>query len=227
MTLTINSKVGEWVALNSDYAAVFDKNKIDFCCGGGVSLAEVCKAKGIDIETLLAELDEIKISSNVTQLDQLELTELVDYVQREFHEEIRVQIPKIQSYLDKVIAAHGENHKELFQVKELIDEGFNDLLHHMEKEEEVLFPLVKGLMRDPKDDFILRPIAVMECEHDNEGDRYRKIAKLTNNYGVPEDTCNSYRYLFELLKKFEQRLHLHIHTENNILFPKIKNIFQN
>jgi regulator of cell morphogenesis and NO signaling len=61
---------------------------------------------------------------------------------------------------------------------------------------------------------------MMHHEHDAEGERFRKIAELTNNYTPPTDACNTYRVTFLMLKEFEEDLHLHIHLENNILFPK-------
>jgi len=36
---------------------------------------------------------------------------------------------------------------------------------------------------------------------------------------LPPDACNSYTYLFDKIKEFEQDLFMHIHLENNILFP--------
>lgn len=225
MTLTEKSKVGEWVAENIQYAEVFDKNKIDFCCGGSKTLEDVCKSRGIESKTLITELNTIAPVINIVNPNALELPELTGYIEKEFHDEIRIQIPLIYSYIEKVCFAHGANHSELFVIKELLQEGFEDLLDHLDKEEQILFPLVRELGKKLTDDFILKPIAVMECEHDNEGERYNRIAELTNQYVVPDDGCNSYKYLYELLRKFEQRLHLHIHIENNILFPKIKNHF--
>ena len=64
------------------------------------------------------------------------------------------------------------------------------------------------------------PIAMMHEEHDAEGERFRSIAALTNQYIVPADGCNTYRVSLGLLREFEEDLHLHIHLENNILFPK-------
>ena len=227
MTLTIKSKIGEWVAENIQYATVFDENKIDFCCGGNKSLEEVCKSQGIDANIVMAALNTVKNLKNSDNANDMELAELTEYIQKEFHEEIRTQIPTIQNFIDKVCTAHGDKYNELFEIKEILKEGFEDLLHHMEKEEQVLFPLVRNLTKDTMDKFILNPIAMMECEHNHEGERYKKIAKMTNNYIAPEDACHSFIYLYKLLKDFEQRLHLHIHIENNILFPKIKKLFQN
>lgn len=60
----------------------------------------------------------------------------------------------------------------------------------------------------------------MKHEHDTEGERFRQIAKLSNNYTPPEDACNTCKVVFAMLQEFEEDLHMHIHLENNIVFPK-------
>jgi regulator of cell morphogenesis and NO signaling len=63
-------------------------------------------------------------------------------------------------------------------------------------------------------------ITLMEDDHTVEGDRFRTISDLTDNYNPPADACNTYRVTLSLLQEFEENLHRHIHLENNILFPK-------
>jgi regulator of cell morphogenesis and NO signaling len=99
----------------------------------------------------------------------------------------------------------------------------------MKKEELILFPFVRKMakakhsntkLEKPHFGTIENPIQMMMNEHTTEGERFRKIEELSNNYTPPHDACNTYRVTFALLKEFEQDLHLHIHLENNILFPK-------
>ena len=61
---------------------------------------------------------------------------------------------------------------------------------------------------------------MMEHEHESVGKSLEKIRELTNNYSLPEDSCASYAFLFKALEDFESDLHIHVHLENNILFPK-------
>lgn len=100
---------------------------------------------------------------------------------------------------------------------------------HLKKEELILFPFVKKLVaaklkqtavESPQFQTVENPIETMMQEHDNEGERFREIAELTNNYNPPADACNTYRVAFAMLEEFEKDLHLHIHLENNILFPR-------
>ncbi|MCK6650050.1 MAG: hemerythrin domain-containing protein, partial [Bacteroidia bacterium] len=123
----------------------------------------------------------------------------------------------------------GSGHSELFKIKELFLESASDLAAHMKKEELILFPFIRklvatekdpSLFSQPKFGSIKNPIEMMKHDHDTEGERFRQIAELSNNYKAPSDGCNTYKVTFSLLKEFEDDLHLHIHLENNILFPK-------
>ena len=135
----------------------------------------------------------------------------------------------ILPFLDKLGKVHGAGHPELFEINELFKGCAGELAQHMKKEELILFPFVKKMVAASLTDELIvqphfgtvqNPIAMMMEEHDNEGERFRKIALLTNNYTPPADACNTYRVTFSMLEEFEQDLHKHIHLENNILFPK-------
>ena len=124
---------------------------------------------------------------------------------------------------------HGERHPELFEINQLFIDVANELAQHMKKEELVLFPRIKKMVQHLENKTLLEParfgtiqnpISMMEHEHDNAGEIFRSIQELTNNYTPPEDACNTYKVTFSMLDEFEKDLHLHIHLENNILFPK-------
>jgi regulator of cell morphogenesis and NO signaling len=99
----------------------------------------------------------------------------------------------------------------------------------MEKEEQVLFPYIHRLEllgnehRDaPRPHFgsVANPISMMEDEHEAVGELLGEIRKLSGDYTPPPDSCNTFKALYAGLKDFESDLFLHIHLENNILFPK-------
>ena len=129
-------------------------------------------------------------------------------------------------FLHKVVKVHGDKHPELIEIEKLFNECAIELTTHMQKEEMILFPFVRKMVTGaesiatPIFGTVQNPIKMMMHEHENEGDRFRKIAALTNNYTAPADACNTYTVTYLLLQEFEEDLHLHIHLENNILFPK-------
>ncbi|MEJ7798972.1 MAG: hypothetical protein WKF60_00535 [Ilumatobacter sp.] len=47
------------------------------------------------------------------------------------------------------------------------------------------------------------------------------MRELTDGYTTPPDGCASYTALFAGLEALEFDTHLHIHKENNLLFPTV------
>lgn len=226
-----NKTIGSFVADDFRTAAVFSKYKIDFCCKGNRTVTEVCEKQNIDADILLQSVYEVLQSENNGSIDfnSWPLDLLADYIEKTHHRYVEEKSNVLLPFLDKLCKVHGANHPELFKINELFKGCAEELSQHMKKEELVLFPFVKRMVKTKESDGILQqpsfgtvsnPIAMMMHEHDNEGERFRAIAELTNNYTPPADACTTYRVTFAMLKEFEEDLHKHIHLENNILFPK-------
>ncbi|MEL0455599.1 iron-sulfur cluster repair di-iron protein [Flavobacteriaceae bacterium SZ-1-7] len=230
-------QIGQFVADDYRTAAVFSRYGIDFCCKGQRTIEEVCNKKDIDASQLLDEL-EVQLNSKTDQTIDYKswpLDLLVDYIEKKHHRYVEEKIPVLLQFLNKLCKVHGERHPELFKINELFKESATDLAAHMKKEELILFPFVKKMVaakigettiRTPKFGAVVNPIEMMKQEHDNEGERFRQIAQLTNHYSPPQDACNTYQVTYAMLQEFEQDLHLHIHLENNILFPKAMKLEQ-
>lgn len=230
MNINSDTLIAEIVAENYNTATIFKKYAIDFCCNGNRSLKQVSKEKNIDLSLLLTEI--LGIDNNVTSLDNYQnwdIDFLSDYVYQNHHLYIEKKGPEIIAYLEKLCKVHGDKHSELFEITTLFKKAVGDLTTHMKKEELILFPFIKKIakayknnekLQEPPFGSINNPINMMHLEHDNEGERFRKIAELSNNYQPPKDGCNTYKIAFILLKEFEEDLHKHIHIENNILFKK-------
>ena len=132
---------------------------------------------------------------------------------------------RLAELIDKVAGHHGERHPELFDLRKTFARLHNELDLHLLKEERVLFPLVKQLeaahqMIAMHCGSVANPIRVMEHEHDDAGTALRQIRDLTRDFQVPADGCSSWKALCHGLAALETDLHLHIHKENNILFPR-------
>lgn len=227
----VKKQIGEWVAEDFRTAAVFSKYKIDFCCNGNRSITEACAKKAINSDALLLELEQVTNTTRNETIDykSWSLDLLIDYIEKKHHRYVSEKIPVLKQFLNKLCKVHGERHPELVTINELFTASAGELTMHMKKEELILFPFVKKLVKaniegnlvnSPQFETVENPIAGMMKEHDNEGARFRKIAKLTNDYTPPSDACNTYKVTFAMLHEFEKDLHLHIHLENNILFPK-------
>lgn len=232
MNINPNTLVSDIVSENYKTAETFKLYGIDFCCNGNRSLQEVSEKKQIDLSILISKIkndNEKSINTNHENFQNWELDFLSDYIYQNHHTYIERKGPEILAYLNKISSVHGKNHPELYEVALLFKEALDDLTIHMKKEELILFPYIKKIANSHKNNehlstppfsSISNPIEAMHNDHDNEGERFRKISELTNNYKIPNDACNTYKIAFSLLKDFEEDLHKHIHLENNILFKR-------
>ena len=231
MNFQENNIKGELVAQDYRAAAVFKKYGIDFCCQGNRTIEDACVAKNLDSKLVVTDLNSINqvSSEGTTDYKSWPIDLLADYIEKKHHRYVEEKTQEIQPYLDKICRVHGERHPELFEINEHFNAAAGELATHMKKEELVLFPFVRKMAKAKQENTVPdtphfgtveNPIQMMMNEHTTEGERFRKIETLSNNYTPPQDACNTYRVTFALLKEFEQDLHLHIHLENNILFPK-------
>ena len=222
--------IGELVAQNDKTASVFKKFKIDFCCNGNRTISEACERKKLDPSQLINELRNtiINVEQNI-DFNSWELDLLADYIEKTHHRYVLTKIEEIKPYLNKVTRVHGEHNPELKEIEILFNQSAQELSQHLQKEEMILFPFIRNMVNSKMEEKPLffphfgtveNPIAMMKHEHQNEGERFEKIAELSNQYTPPSHACNTYRVTFALLKEFEDNLHQHIHLENNILFPK-------
>lgn len=226
-----DKSIGAYVAEDYRTASVFKKYGIDFCCQGNRSINDACKTEKIDANLVLKDLNEIVKVNNESASDYKtwQLDELSDYIVKKHHKYVEEKSMEIKPYLKKICEVHGERHPELFEINELFNASADILAQHMKKEELLLFPFIHKMAKAkregtkidaPSFGSIENPIMMMEAEHTLEGDRFRKIDELTKHFTVPADGCNTYKVTIAMLKEFEEDLHLHIHLENNILFPK-------
>ncbi|MBN2893294.1 MAG: iron-sulfur cluster repair di-iron protein [Bacteroidales bacterium] len=230
MEITSDSLVSEIVRENFKTAQIFEENNIDFCCGGNISLNEASERANINVEELISLIKPALTEQDRDSkfIENMPLDHLCNYIEGTHHAYINEQAPFIQQKLDKLCNVHGDNHPELFEVKELFDRAVGNLTAHMKKEELILFPYIRNLVKFKSgqlDDVpgmgnIMGPISVMMQEHDIEGERFRQMNEITNRYTTPADGCNTYEVTYKALKDFEKDLHRHIHLENNILFTK-------
>ncbi|WP_285058880.1 iron-sulfur cluster repair di-iron protein [Pedobacter ginsengisoli] len=230
MHITKQTIIGELVAREYRTASVFKENGIDFCCNGNRTIQEACNQKQIESDGLIAHLESLKDqdSGSSVNYNSWPLDLLADYIEKIHHRYVQKSIQEISTFLEKIVSVHGKAHPELSTIAQLFADSAGELTAHMKKEELILFPYIRQLEQAKHSATKLQaafgsvqhPIRMMMHEHDTEGERFRKINALTGSYHAPLDACNTYKVTYSLLKEFEDDLHLHIHLENNILFPK-------
>ncbi len=218
-------QIGEIVTDDFRAAEIFKNAGIDFCCGGKKSLGEACKESGANPDFLISELEEMSNTpaGNTHNFKDWDLGFMADYIINTHHKFVLKNLPELVFYTQKIAKVHGSHHNELLEVAELFTEINKELLQHLQKEEDVLFPAIKKAQKENDDssrEIIKSEILRMSKEHEFAGGAMDKIRILTANYKVPEDACNTYSVSLKLLEQFEDDLHVHVHLENNILYPK-------
>ena len=217
--------IGEIVTADFRAAGIFKNAGIDFCCGGDKSLEQACREKNTDPATIKHQLLELgKTAINQSQnYNDWNIGFLADYIVNTHHSYVKRSLPDLVFYTNKIQSVHGVNHPELNEIAVLVENINAELLQHLQKEEQVLFPAIKEAIQTNLPEtkaIIISEIERMKGEHEFAGGAMDKINVLTSGYLVPEDGCNSYKVALHLLSQFEDDLHTHVHLENNILYPK-------
>ena len=232
MKIASDITVGEVVKMNFRTASFFQSYHIDYCCGGKQLLTDACNNAGVLVEDALKQLTLLleQQDSDTLYIQNLQPDELADYIVKRHHAYVRTNIPVILQNLLKICEKHGEHHPELYEINEMFNTAAGNLSMHMQKEEMILFPYIRklseakrgsGEYHQPPFETVSNPIEMMISEHQQEGDRFDMISKLSGNYNVPSDACMTYEVTMNQLREFEEDLHHHIHLENNILFPEV------
>lgn len=226
--------IGDIAAKDYRKAEVFKKMGIDFCCGGAKTLKEASIEAGVTEEALMQALNEANTLTTTASQDynSWNIDFLADFIVNTHHQYVKNNADIINNMAQKVASHHKENHPELPEMALRVNNFLQDMIHHMAKEENILFPAIKKLVahqNDPQSNpfqpgMVTSAVQMMKQEHEQAGEDLRFFRKLTNDFLLPEDACNSYQYLFEKMKEYEDDLHKHIHLENNILFPKAEKL---
>jgi regulator of cell morphogenesis and NO signaling len=233
MSPTTEKTVRELALENPAAPQVFETLGIDYCCGGGQTLEQACRAANVPISQVaeaLAAARQAECATLGSRDWQAEpLSELLAHIRSTHHVYTREAIARLGPLFDKVCAVHGENHPELLRLRGIFNGLAEELTTHLMKEEIVLFPCVlrmeeavvahEPVLPSPFGS-VRNPIAMMMAEHDGAGNALRRMRQIGSGYTAPPDACVSFQALYRGLAALEADLHRHIHLENNVLFPR-------
>lgn len=220
--MTLGELVTRFPALTRE----LERRDLDYCCGGDTTLGQACRDAGLDASVVVAELGSTIGDDGPASWSMLDIADLVNHVVDTHHRYLWDELPRLQALLDKVVDEHGDRHPELREIARCFVAIRADIESHLSDEERVLFPAARQLASAPIPPAfgfgsICAPIAVVLREHDELGASLRELRVLSNDYSVPDDGCASYRALFDGLEQLEFDTHLHVHKENNVLFPRV------
>ena len=208
--------VAELVLEQPSRSRVFEELGVDYCCGGKRSLTDACESRGIALHDAVAALESAANDpSGERDWTQVPLPELCDHIVSTHHEHLREELPRLDTLLEKVVRAHGEERPELAELRETFTLLRSELEEHMATEEEQLFPLVRS-----GGPFDAEQVAELEHDHEWAGSALAKLRELSVGYDLDRALCNTHRATLDGLRELELDLHQHIHEENNVLFPR-------
>ena len=219
MSITLETTVGPIASAYPLATRVFGRHPIDFCCGGGVPIGEVCRRQGLDPEVILEEIRHQLATSHggEQRWDEAPLDDLIQHILSAYHRPLDEELDRLEAMARKVVNVHGS--KEPVMLPELLKVYLSlkeELVPHMRKEEQILFPMIL----EGQGSMAIGPKSVLRNDHDSAGAALKRLRELTHNYQVREDACNTWRALWHGLVALEEELNQHIHLENNILFPR-------
>ncbi len=196
---------------------VFRREGLDYCCSGNRSLAEACRTRGLDADTLLREIEsDPSPASPAAGWSTRPLPELVEHILVRYHEPLRRELPELMELARKVERVHAEKPSVPKGLHDHLAMMHADVLDHLLKEEHVLFPMIlAGQGRQSG-----APVQVMEHEHKDHGRNLARVRELTGDLTPPDEACTTWRALYLRLAALESDLMDHIHLENNVLFPR-------
>lgn len=221
--------VGELVAERPGRSRIFQKYKIDFCCQGSRTLREACELKGIDIAALVMELSQEGESKAAADIDPIALppAELCDYVVETHHRFLLDELPRLLTMAARVAKVHGGHTPSLIETHQVLEQMAQELVTHMQKEENILFPAIRALASGTATQVnVEAPIKVMLHEHEETSRDLARLRELTDGYQAPFGACNTYRALFAGLADLEADLQRHIYLEDTILFPAARRMMR-
>ena len=195
---------------------ILHRHGLDFCCGGQRRLNEACADRGLDAEAILAEIDAADAAPVARNWNERPLRELIDFIVDHYHARLRVELPELVLLAAKVENRHADRDDAPHGLALHLRQVHAAVLEHLEKEEQVLFPLILHGMGSRA----AAPVRAMEDEHDDHAANLRVLRDLTHDLTLPADACKSWQALYLRLTQLELELMEHIHLENNVLFPR-------
>ncbi|MDD7766521.1 MULTISPECIES: DUF542 domain-containing protein [Anaerococcus] len=226
----IHTKIEDLVKVDTTMIVFFNKEKIDFCCNGYMTVADVAKEKNIDPIILVRKIQDRIYTSNskakeIIDLDdfkEFRIGEMIDSILIDHHKRERDLLFEIDPSLNKILSVHFARHgEELMKLHSLFADLKKELEEHFVKEEEITFPLM--LENESPSQEVIKKVEELETDHEEAGDIIKEMIELTDWFKVPKDACRTYIHTFDLLEELVKDVFVHIFKENSIMFEKFRN----
>ncbi|WP_105253282.1 DUF542 domain-containing protein [Pseudoalteromonas sp. T1lg75] len=198
--------------------AILFANRVNFCCHAEVTLADALRKRGVEPHTVATQIGELAKRAQPKEIQQYTNNELIDYILSRYHQVHRQQLDELIRLSERVETVHQDHSLCPLGLAAHLHEMRSELEAHMQKEEQILFPL---LASTPVNPMVSGPISVMTAEHQQHLQDIEKIYVMTNDVTLHPQACNTWTALYLGLQEFISDLNMHIHIENNTLFARV------
>lgn len=222
-TYTADTILGDIVTADPSRTRILDRFGIDYCCHGQRPIADACAQANIDVDEVLTALTSAEPGARERWAD-LGDAALIAHIIATHHQYLWDELPRMQTLVEKVARVHGPNHAELSQVRDVFTKLREAMEPHLREEETELFPEISkrdGAADQPISEELRTGLKSNMAEHDDAGELLAELRRLTADYVVPPDACGSYMAMLSGLDELESDLHMHVHKENNVLYPRV------
>jgi regulator of cell morphogenesis and NO signaling len=224
-------KLGDIVNAFPKAADIFKEFKIDFCCGGNRPLKSALEEQKLNEEEVLNRLnsayEEYQHSTKDKNWLEADTSEIVEHILNKHHAYLWSELPTIGKLSTTILRVHGAHHPELSKVHKLFNTLKMELEDHLAKEETIQYPAINEYVKSNSIEDLNKAVEVineLEAEHSGAGDILKELRAVTNDYKIPEDVCATFEKTYEKLQELESDMFQHIHLENNILFPRLREL---
>jgi regulator of cell morphogenesis and NO signaling len=206
--------------------AVLQKYGVAFCCTGSTPLSAACAHHEIDAARLIADIETARAPRASRETPDQTMRDVIAHIQQRYHQPLRDELPRLSLMLAKVVLRHGERMPDVLVPLQSTFERFHDeLLEHMEKEDQGIFPAIAGLEAGASgsqavSQWLRDPLNMLVADHRGAEAALARMRELTDSYTPPADACPTFRGVYYGLAELERDMQIHIHLENDILFPR-------
>ncbi len=227
-TISPDMTVGAIATKHPELIPELERLGIDYCCKGSRTLAAASADAGCNVSEIIRTLSEHDITEvnadDVLDVSVMTMTQLTDHIERTHHAFARSSLERLETLLEQCVAAHRNDDPRLIELQQVCASLADDMHDHFIREERVLFPWLQRLERKTEIQggppwSVRRPIDCMIHDHDDVGEAFHRIHELTDDLHAPENACSIWKECYRVVADLERDTHIHIHKENNILFP--------
>lgn len=229
---TSTQSIREMISTQPSAAAVLQRFGIDLRSHADESLADTCAELQLSVDQVCEKLSDAAVSEHgaaPADLASYSLVRLIQHIVRTHHHNVRRELPRLAEMAHTLAGKHDRRSPELKKVETLLGDLHAEMLAHLEREEQMLFPFIaqmeEGTIGRGSPGYsgfraVSQPISMMIHEHEPVEELVAEMRALTNGFEPPSWACPTYIALYAAFKAFEKDLRQHVHLENDLLFPR-------